>query len=112
MHQRLTAQGIPPRKASRQGWAQSRVLEMVRDAISHGDAADQRTPPGEVRRPHGLRGRQARHPGQGQGRTRRPQRAWMPVRVPARIDAEPGERAPAPLVRTRERAPRHNTPHR
>jgi site-specific DNA recombinase len=57
-------------------------------------------------------GLHARHPGNGQGRTRRPQPDWSPVRVPALIDPETWERAQAPLVRHRERAQRHNTPHR
>jgi site-specific DNA recombinase len=111
IHQRLTAQGIPPRKASRRGWAQSRVIEMLRDSIYKGEAYYHRTPPGDVRRPHGLRGLKDRHPGNGQGRTRRPQSEWIPVRVPALIDPETWERAQAQLVRNRERAQRNNTQH-
>jgi site-specific DNA recombinase len=100
IHQRLTAQGIPPRKASQRGWAQSSVIEMLRDSIYKGEAYYNRTPPGDVRRPHGLRGLKDRHPGNGQGRTRRPRSEWIPVRVPALIDPE-----------TWERAQRHNTQH-
>src|SRR5262249_22572852 len=58
------------------------------------------------------RGLKERHPGKGQGRTRRPQTDWSPVRVPARIAPETWERAQAQLVRNRERAQRHNTQHR
>jgi hypothetical protein len=36
IHQRLTAQGIPPRKSTRGQWAQSRVIEMLRDSIYTG----------------------------------------------------------------------------
>jgi len=111
IHQRLTAQGIPPRKASRRGWAQSSVIEMLRDSIYKGEAYYNRTQPGDVRRPHGLRGLKDRHPGNGQGRTRRPRSEWIPVRVPALIDPETWERAQAQLVRNRERAQRHNTQH-
>jgi site-specific DNA recombinase len=110
MPQRLTAQGMPPRQSTRGPWAPSRVLERRRDALSKGEADAHRPQPGDVRRPYGPRGLQERHPGHGQGRTRRPQTAGLPVHVPARIAPEPWERTQAPLVRKRERAQRHN-PH-
>jgi site-specific DNA recombinase len=112
IHQRLTAHGVPPRKSSPRGWAQSRVIEILRDSIYKGEAYYNRTQPGDVRRPYGLRGLKDRHPGNGQGRTRRPQTDWIPVRVPALIDPETWEQAQAQLVRNRERAQRHNTQHR
>jgi site-specific DNA recombinase len=111
IHQRLTAQGIPPRKGSPRGWAQSSVIEMVRDSLYKGEAYYNRTQPGDVRRPHGQRGLKDRHPGNGQGRTRRPQTDWIPVRVPALIDPETWDRAQGQLARNRERAQRHNTQH-
>ena len=112
MHRWLTAQGIPPRKSTRGRWAQSRVIEILRDPLDKGEAYANRTQPGDVRRPYGPRGLKERHPGKGQGRTRRPQTDWSPVRVPARIAPETWERAQAQLVRNRERAQRHNTQHR
>jgi site-specific DNA recombinase len=112
IHQRLTAQGIPPRKSSPRGWAQSRVMEILRDSLSKREASYNRTQPGDVRRPDGQRGLKERPPGNGQGRTRRPQTEWIPLRVPALIDPETWERAQAQLVRNRERAQRHNTQHR
>lgn len=111
IHQRLTAQGIPPRKGSPRGWAQSSVIEMLRDSIYKGEAYYNRTQPGDVRRPHGQRGLKDRHPGNGQGRTRRPQTEWIPVRVPALIDPETWDRAQGQLARNRERAQRNNTQH-
>ena len=93
IHRRLTAQGIPPRKAKHGRWAQSSVIEILRDSIYKGEAYYNRTQPGDVRRPYGLRGLKDRHPGNGQGRTRRPQSEWIPVRVPALIDPETWERA-------------------
>jgi site-specific DNA recombinase len=104
-------QGIPPRKVSPRGWAQSSVIEMLRDSLYKGEAYYNRTQPGDVRRPHGRHGLKDRHPGNGQGRTRRPQTEWIPVRVPALIDPETWERAQAQLVQNRERAQRHNTQH-
>ena len=112
IHQHLTAQGIPPRKSTRGHWAPSRGLAILRDPLSKGEAYDHRTQPGEVRRPYGPRGLKDRHPGNGQGRARRPRDEWIPVRVPALIDPETWERAQAQLVRNRERAQRHKTHHR
>jgi site-specific DNA recombinase len=112
IHQRLTVQGIPPRKASPRGWAQSSVIEILRDSLYKGEAYYNRTQPGDGRRPYGQRGLKDRPPGNGQGRTRRPQSDWIPVRVPALIDPETWEQAQAQLVRNRERAQRHNTQHR
>jgi site-specific DNA recombinase len=111
LHQRLTAQGIPPRKSSQRGWAQSSVIEILRDSIYKGEAYYNRTQPGDVRRPYGPRGLKDRRPGNGQGRTRRPQTEWIPVRVPALIDPGLWARAQAQLARNRERAQRHNTQH-
>jgi site-specific DNA recombinase len=111
IHQRLTAQGIPPRKSSPRGWAQSSVIEILRDSIYKGEAYYNRTQPGDVRRPYGPHGLRDRRPGNGQGRTRRPQTEWIPVRVPALIAPETWERAQAQLARNRERAQRHNTQH-
>jgi site-specific DNA recombinase len=111
IHQRLTAHGIPPRKSTRGQWAQSSVMEILRDSLYKGEAYYNRTQSGDVRRPYGLRGLKDRHPGNSQGRMRRPQTAWIPVRVPALIDPELWARAQAQLVRNRERAQRHNTPH-
>lgn len=73
IHQRLTVQGIPPRKSSQRGWAQSSVIEILRDSIYKGEAYYNRTQPGDVRRPYGPHGLKDRRPGNGQGRTRRPQ---------------------------------------
>ncbi len=104
-------QGVPPRKSTQGRWAPRRVIELLRDSLSKGEAYDHRTQPGDVRRPYGQRGLKDRPPGNGQGRTRRPQTAWIPVRVPALIDPETWDRAQAQLIRNRERAQRHNTPH-
>jgi site-specific DNA recombinase len=112
IHRRLTAQGLSPRKSTRGHWAQSSVMEILRDPLYKGEAYYNRTQPGDVRRPYGMRGLKDRHPGNGQGRTRRPPQDWIPVRVPALIDPEPWERAQAQLARNRERAQRHNTQHR
>jgi site-specific DNA recombinase len=112
IHRRLTAQGIPPRKSVRGHWAQSSVIEILRDSIYKGEAYYNRTQLGDVRRPYGSHGLKDRRPGNGQGRTRRPQSEWIAVRVPALIDPETWERAQDQLARNRERAQRHNTQHR
>ena len=101
IHQRLTVRGIPSRKSSPRGWAQSRVMEILRGSLYQGEAYYNRTQPGDVRRPYGQRGLKGRPPGNSQGRTRRPQTEWIPVRVPALIDPEAWERAQAQLIRNR-----------
>ena len=111
IHRRLTLQGVPPRKSKYSRWAQSSVIELLRDSIYKGEAYYNRTQPGDVRRPYGLRGLKDRHPGNGQSRTRRPQSEWIPVRVPALIDPETWDRAQGQLARNRERAQRNNTQH-
>jgi site-specific DNA recombinase len=111
IHRRLTLQGVPPRKAKHGRWAQSSVIEILRDSIYKGEAYYNRTQAGDVRRPYGLRGLKERHPGNSQGRTRRPQSEWIPVRVPALIDPETWDRAQEQLARNRERAQRNNTQH-
>jgi site-specific DNA recombinase len=111
IHQRPTGQGIPPRKAAPRGWAQSSVMESLRDSICKGAAYYNRTQPGDVRRPSGPRSLKDRRPGTGQGRLRRPQTDGSPVRVPALIEPETWERVQAQLARNRERAQRHNTQH-
>jgi site-specific DNA recombinase len=109
IHRRLTVQGIPPRKSKYGRWAQSSVIEILRDSVYKGEAYYNRTQPGDVRRPYGLRGLKDRHPGNGQSRTRRPQTEWVPVRVPALIDPQTWDRAQGQLARNRERAQRNNT---
>ena len=111
IHRRLTVQGIPPRKSQYGRWAQSSVIEILRDAVYKGEAYYNRTQPGDVRRPYGRRGLTDRQPGNGQSRTRRPQTEWVPVRVPALIDPETWDRAQGQLARNRERAQRNNTQH-
>jgi site-specific DNA recombinase len=112
IHQRLTAQAIPPRKSKRGCWAQSRVIEILRDSIYKGEAYYNRTQQSDTQRPYKHHGYKDRRPGNGQGRTRRPRHEWIPVRVPALIDPETWERAQVQLARNRERARRHNTHHR
>jgi len=43
------------------------VIEILRDSLYKGEAYYNRTQPGDVRRPYGLRGLKDRHPGNGQG---------------------------------------------
>ncbi len=111
IHRRLTVQGIPPRKSKYGRWAQSSVIEILRDSVYKGEAYYNRTQPGDVRRPYGQHGLKDRHPGNGQSRTRRPQSEWVPVRVPALIDPETWDRAQEQLAWNRERAQRNNAQH-
>jgi site-specific DNA recombinase len=112
IHQRLTAQGIRPRKARHGRWAPSRVGEILRDSLYKGEAPYNRTQPAEIRQPYGPRSRKDRVPGNAHGRTQRPPSAWIAVTVPAIVDPEPWERAQGQLRQNLERAQRNTTPRR
>jgi site-specific DNA recombinase len=112
IHQRLTAQGICPRKARHGRWAPSSIGEILRDSLYKGEAYYNRTQPAEIRQPYGPRGRKDRVPGNFQGRTPRPPSEWIAVAVPALIDPETWERAQGQLRQNLERAQRNTTPRR
>jgi site-specific DNA recombinase len=112
IQRRLTAQGIVPRKARQGRWAQSSIIEILRDSLYKGEAYYTRTQAREAHQPYGRRGRHDRVPANTQGRSRRPPSEWIAVPVPAVIDPETWERAQGQLRRNQERAQRHTTPHR
>jgi site-specific DNA recombinase len=112
IHQRLTAQGIRPRKARHGRWAPSSIGEILRDSLYKGEAYYNRTQPAEICQPYGPRGRKDRVPGNSQGRTQRPPSEWIAVAVPAIIDPETWERAQSQLRQNLERAQRNTTPRR
>jgi site-specific DNA recombinase len=112
IHQRLTAQGIRPRKARHGRWAPSSIGEILRDSLYKGEAYYNRTQPAEIRQPYGPRGRKDRAPGNAQGRTQRPLSEWIAVAVPVIIDPETWERAQSQLRQNLERAQRNTTPRR
>jgi site-specific DNA recombinase len=112
IHQRLTAQGIRPRKARHGRWAPSSVGESLRDSLYKGEAHYNRTQPAEIRQPYGPRGRKDRVPGNAHGRTPRPPSEWIAVTVPAIVDPETWERAQGQLRQNLERAQRNTTPRR
>ena len=112
IQRRLTAQGIVPRKARQGRWAQSSIIEILRDSLYKGEAYYNRTQAREAHQPYGRHGRHDRVPGNTQGRTRRPPSEWIAVPVPAIIDPEAWERVQRQLRQNQERAPRHTTPHR
>jgi site-specific DNA recombinase len=109
IQRRLLEQEVPTRKAHTQGWAQSTVIDILRSPLYKGEARYNRTQSADVRRPRGMRGLKDLRPGNGRGRTVRPAEEWIPVHVPAIVDAEVWGMAQAQLARNRERATRHNT---
>ena len=112
IQRRLTAQGIVPRKARHGRWAQSSIIEILRDSLYKGEAYYNRTQATDVQLPYGRRSRKDRMPGNGQGRARRPASEWIAVPVPPILDPETWERAQRQLRQNQERAQRHTTPHR
>jgi len=112
LHQRLTAQGIRPRKARHGRWAPRSMGALLRDALSKGAAYDHRPHPAEICQPYGPRDRTDRVPGNAQGRTPRSPREGIAVTVPALMDPETWERTQGQRRQHRERAQRHTTPRR
>jgi site-specific DNA recombinase len=112
IHQRLTTQGIRPRKARHGRWAPSSIGEIFRDSLYKGEAYYNRTQPAEICQPYGPRSRKERVPGNSQGRTQRSPSEWIAVAVPAIIDPETWERAQSQLQQNLERAQRNTTPRR
>jgi len=77
IQRRLTAQGIVPRKARHGRWAQSSIIEILRDSLYKGEAYYNRTQATDVQLPYGRRSRKDRVPGNGQGRARRRASGWL-----------------------------------
>jgi len=111
IHKRLTLQGIPTRKHNRRGWAQSTVIEILRDSVYKGEGVYNRTAPGDSQRPYMQRGLKDQRPGNRRTRVRRPQEEWIAVRVPVLIDPETWELTQGQLQRNSQRATRNNTKH-
>ncbi len=111
IHKRLTVQGVPTRKHNRRGWAQSTVIEILRDSVYKSEGYYNRTGPGDTTHPYMQRGWKDQRPGNGRARVRRPHEEWIPVRVPELIAPETWELAQVQLQRNRQRATRHNTKH-
>lgn len=109
--QRLTVQGVPTRTGRPSCWAQSVVIEILRDPMYKGEAFYNRHGPADAKRPRLAAGFKDRRPGNQRGRALRPAAEWIPVTVPAIVDPETWEQAQTQLARNRERASRNNTQH-
>lgn len=110
IQQRLTEQGLPTRGSNRQGWAQSTVIHILRNPVYKGEAWYNQTQVADAWRPRLQTGLKDLRPGNRRSRTRRPQEEWIPVQVPALIDAELWRMAQEQLASNRARAAR-NTQH-
>jgi site-specific DNA recombinase len=111
IQKRLTARQIPTRGHNQQGWAQSTVIEILRNPIYTGQTHYNRTQVADARRPKMERSHKDQRPGNGRGRVLRPKQEWIPVQVPAVIDPELWRQAQEQLARNREQATRNNTKH-
>lgn len=108
---RLIDDHVPTRTVNGQGWCQSTVIKILRNPLYKGEAWYNRTQRADVRRPRMTSGMKDVRPGNGRGRGLRPQDDWIPVTVPAIIDAELWRMAQEQLAHNRDRARRHNTKH-
>ncbi len=112
IEKRLVTQRVPTRAGlTRQGWCQSTVIGILRNALYKGEGYYNRTMAVDARRPHKEKGFKDRRPGNLRGRVERPQEEWVTVRVPAIVGPETWDLAQAQLARNRERAGRNNTRH-
>jgi site-specific DNA recombinase len=112
IQQRLTAQHVPTRGTNTQGWAQSRVIRILSHPIDTGTAGYNRSQVADARRPRLQTSLKELRPGHRRSRTRRPSTAWIPVPVPAVVEADLWPMAQEQLAANRTRATRHNTkPH-
>ena len=110
IQQRLTEQGLPTRGSHRQGWAQSTVIHILHNPVYKGEAWYNQTQVADAWRPRLQTGLKDLRPGNRRSRTRRPQEEWIPVQVPALINAELWRMAQEQRASNRARAAR-NTPH-
>ena len=111
IQQRLTAQGVPTRETNARGWAQSSVIRILSNPIYTGEAWYNRSQVANARRPRMQTGLKDLRPGNRRSRTRRPSTEWIPVRVPAVLDADLWQMAQEQLAANRTRATRNNTKH-
>jgi site-specific DNA recombinase len=109
---RLRERAVPTRKNRKLGWAQSTVIEILRDPTYKGEAYYNRTKAADAKRPRMSTGYKDLRPGNGRSRAKRPREEWIPVRVPAIVDPETWELAQEQLKKNRQRAQRNNTKHR
>jgi site-specific DNA recombinase len=108
---RLNEHGVPTRKGRPSGWWQSTVVNILVDSRNKGEAYYNRTMVVDARHPRGRMGLKDLRPGNGRGQSFRPKEEWIPVRVPAIVDAETWKLAQAQLAQNRERCRRNNKRH-
>lgn len=111
IQQRLTAQHVPTRGTNTQGWAQSSVIRILSNPIYTGKAWYNRSQVADAWRPPMQTRLKDLRPGNRRSRTRRPSTDWIPVHVPAVVDADLWQMAQEQLAANRTRATRNNTKH-
>ena len=111
IQKRLSQRGIPTRKGGGRGWSQSTVIQILSNSIYKGQGWYNRRRTADRVQPHGKIGFKDLRPGDRGCQTFRPVEEWIPVPVPAIIDADLWREAQEQLTRNRERAPRNNTRH-
>jgi site-specific DNA recombinase len=109
---RLRERAVPTRKNGKLGWAQSTVIEILRDPTYKGEAYYNRTRATDAKRPRMEIGYKDLRPGNGRGRAERPREEWIPVRIAAIVDPETWDLAQEQLKKNRERATCNNKKHR
>ena len=111
IQKRLIEHGIPTRKGAGRGWVQSSVIRILSNPMYKGEGWYNRRRPVDKTHPRMATGLKDLRPGNRASRALRPAEEWIPVKVPAIIDAEFWGLAQEQLVRNRERSRRNNTRH-
>src|SRR5689334_2200972 len=109
IQRRLIERGVPTRRGGGRGWAQSTVIRILSNSSYKGQGWYNRRRAADRVQPRGETGFKDLRPGDRGSQAFRPAEEWIPVPVPAIIDAELWRLAQEQLARNRERATRNNT---
>ena len=107
----LNARSVPPLRNSPRGWQFSSVYAVLTNPWYKGLAYYNRTQKADARHPQGKRSFKDYGPGNGRGRSLRANEDWIPMRVPAIVEAEIWERAQEQIRLNKVRSPRNNKKH-
>jgi site-specific DNA recombinase len=111
IQKRLSEREVPTRKGGGRGWSQSTVIQILSNSSYKGEGWYNRRRAADRVQPRGKTGFKDLRPGDRRSQSFRPVEEWIPVPVPAIIDADLWRLAQEQLARNRERATRNNTRH-
>ena len=111
IQKRLIERGIPTRKGSGRGWAQSMIISILSNSTYKGEAWYNRRRRVDGAPPRSATGPACAGSGQRRGQVLRPAAEWIAVPVPAIVAPDTWRLAQEQLARNRQHARRNNTRH-